>query len=134
MSAPVDRTAQVLVDAGFSVLPRPVRVGGIAFSFSAMLISARSLDLVVLIDTFESDSEEIARSEVAGLARVLDLKRSRRPLTVVLIGQRWSELTERAMTRTARVLRCEVVLGDDIRDTAIRDAVAVLLPLAPGVQ
>jgi hypothetical protein len=69
------------------------------------------------------------RREVVGLARALDLAKSRRPLTVVLIGQRWSEVTELAMTRVSRVLRFDVVLGDEERETALRDALAVLLPL-----
>lgn len=129
MSGPVARAEEVLAEAGFSALPQPVKVAGIPFHFSAMLSSDRSLDLVVLIDTFESGAEEAMRREVAGLARALDVARSRRPLTVVLIGQRWSEVTERAMTRVARVLRCEVVLGDEARDAALRDALAVLLPL-----
>lgn len=129
MSGPVARAAEVLAGAGFSTLPRPVDVGGIPFRFSAMLSSDRSLDLVVLIDTFESGAEETMRREVVGLSRALDLAKSRRPLTVVLIGKRWSEVTERAITRVARVLRCEVVLGDEAREAAVRDALAVLLPL-----
>lgn len=129
MSAPVARAEHVLADAGFSVLPQPVDVAGIRFRFSAMLSSDRSLDLVVLIDTFESGAEEMVHREVVGLAQALDLVKSRRPLTVVLIGQRWSEVTERAMTRVARVLRCEVVLGDEAREAALRDSLAVLLPL-----
>ena len=93
MTGPVARAAGLLAGAGFSALPQPVDVAGIPFCFSAMLSSARSLDLVVLIDTFESGSEETMRREVVGLSRALDLAKSRRPLTVVLIGQRWSEVT-----------------------------------------
>lgn len=129
MSAPVERAERVLADAGFTVLPQPINVAGIPFRFSAMLSSNRSLDLVVLIDTFESGAEETARREVLGLSRALDLAKSRRPLTVVLLGQRWSEVTERAMTRVARVLRCDIVLGEEAREIALREALAVLLPL-----
>lgn len=129
MTGPVARAKEVLADAGFSALPQPVNVAGIPFRFSAMLSSDRSLDLVVLIDTFESGAEEMVRREVVGLSQALDLANSRRPLTVVLIGQRWSEVAERAMTRVARVLRCEVVLGDEAREAALRDSLAVLLPL-----
>jgi hypothetical protein len=129
VSASVARAQDVLVGAGFSVLAQPVEVAGLSFSFSAMLTSDRSLDLVVLIDTFENRGEEAMRREVVALARALDLVRSRRPLTVVLIGQRWEASTELAMTRVARVLRGEVAETDDRRDTAMRDALAVLLPL-----
>jgi hypothetical protein len=129
VSSPIARTEKVLADAGFSALPQPINVAGIPFHFSAMLSSDQSLDLVVLIDTFESGPEEAMRREVVGLSRALDLAKSRRPLTVVLVGQRWSEVTELAMTRVARVLRCEVVLGDEGRGAALRDALAVLLPL-----
>lgn len=129
MTGPVDRVAEILAGAGFSALLEPVEVAGIPFEFSAMLASQRSLDLVVLIDTFQSDGEERMRREVTGLSRALDLARSRRPLTVILIGKRWSEVTERAMTRVARVLHCDVVVDGEAREAALRDALAVLLPL-----
>jgi hypothetical protein len=129
MSGSVDRAVEILGAAGFSPLPQPVQVGEVPFQFSVVLVSKESLDLVVLVDTFEDGSEEVVRGEVMALARALDLAGSRRPLTVVLIGQRWSEITERAISRVARVLRCQVVLGDDARDAALRDALAVLLPL-----
>jgi len=112
-----------------------VTIAGIPFEFSAILTADRSLDLVVLVDTIDDGPEEDARREIDGLARALDVARSRRPLTVALIGPRWSELTERAIARVARVLVCDVVVDDDARD-ALRRALAVLLPLtvdtAPG--
>jgi hypothetical protein len=112
---------------------QPVDVGGIPFKFSAMLAGTDSLDLVVLVDTVEDGPEERIRQEVDGLARVLDVAGSRRPLTVVLIGPRWRELTERAIARVARVLVCEVVVGGDAK-AALRDALAVLLPLDVDVE
>jgi hypothetical protein len=129
VSSSVDRAIEILCASGFSPLSQPVEIDKIPFQFSAVLVSTESLDLVVLVDTFEGGSEEVVRREVIALGRALDLAGSRRPLTLVLIGQRWSEITERAMSRVARVLRCQVVLGDEARDSALRDALAVLLPL-----
>jgi hypothetical protein len=117
-----------LAEAGLSPLTPPVVVAGIPFDFSAILTADATLDLVVLVDTVEDGPEEEARREISGLARALDVAGSRRPLTVALIGPRWSELTERAMARVARVLVCEVVVDDDEKAT-LRDALAVLLPL-----
>jgi len=128
MSESVRRAIELLAEAGFKPLPQPVLVGGVAFRFSATLVSTHSLDLVVLIDTFES-AEPAMRREIVGLARALDNARSRRPLTAVLIGKRWDEATERAMTRVARVLNCPVFVDEAERDAALEDALAVLLPL-----
>lgn len=127
-SAPVIRAQELLEDAGLQALRQPVDVNGIPFAFSAMLAGTDSLDLVVLVDTVEDGPEERIRQEVDGLARALDVAGSRRPLTVVLVGPRWRELTERAIARVARVLICEVVIGDDA-PAALKDALAVLLPL-----
>jgi hypothetical protein len=129
MSGSVDRAVEILRGASFVLLPQPLEVDRIPFRFSAALVSKESLDLVVLVDTFDSGNEEDVRREVTALGRALDLAGSRRPLTVVLVGQRWSELTERAISRVARVLRCQIVLGDEARDAALRDSLAVLLPL-----
>jgi hypothetical protein len=127
-SAPIKRARELLAEAGLRPLTPPVTVAGIPFDFSVILIADDSLDLVVLVDTVEDGPEEEARREIGGLARALDVAGSRRPLTVALIGPRWSELTERAMARVARVLVCEVVLDDDAM-AALHDALAVLLPL-----
>lgn len=135
ISSPVARAQALLAEGGFEPLTPPITVTGIPFAFSAMLVADDSLDLVVLIDTVEDGPEEGIRREVDGLARALDVAGSRRPLSVVLIGPRWSELTERAIGRVARVLVCDVVVGDRA-EAALHDAVAVLLPLelAPAPQ
>lgn len=127
-SAPIVRAQVLLAEAGFEPLLPPITVAGIPFAFSAMLAAEDSLDLVVLVDTVEDGPEEAIRREVDGLARALDVAGSRRPLTVILIGPRWSELTERAMARVARVLVADVVVGENA-ELALRDALAVLLPL-----
>jgi hypothetical protein len=128
-SAPIQRVQEILVEAGLRPMALPVSVDGTPFEFAAVLTAKDTLDLVVLIDTVDEAPEDRARREVIGLARALDLAGSRRPLTIVLVGPRWSEVTERAMSRVGRVLVCEVVLGDKNRETALRQALAVLLPL-----
>jgi hypothetical protein len=93
-----------------------------------MLVATESLDLIVLVDTVEDGPEDYIRRQIEGLARALDVAESRRPLSVALIGPRWSEMTERAMGRVARVLICDVVVGEGA-EKALRDALAVLMPL-----
>lgn len=130
MIGTLEQAQALLAAAGFSILDHPLQVAGVPFEFAAAMSSGSTLDLVVLIDTFQGGSQESARRDVTELARALDIAESRRPLTVVLVGKRWSELTERAMSRVARVLRCDFYGGDETaRDASIRDALAVLLPL-----
>lgn len=128
-SAPVQRVEELLAEAGLRPSTPTVTIAGIGFDrFSSILTADRSLDLIVLVDTVEDGPEAKIRQEISGLARALDVAESRRPLTVVLVGPRWSELTERAIARVARVLLCEVVVGDGA-EPALRNALSVLLPL-----
>ena len=57
--------------------------------------------------------------------RQLDVVRSRRPLTVVLVGPRLESTTLAALSRYARVLP----IGETTDDENLRNWLAVLLPL-----
>lgn len=123
-SQPVERVVALLGEAGYERLPQPVEVAAIPFEFSAVLVGSSSLDLVVVVDTVTDGNVADIRRRVEGLGRALDLVKSRRPLTVILIGPEPNPQLQLALTRIARVL----VVGPH-GERELRKAIAVLLPL-----
>lgn len=129
MSAPgpVDRAVAVLEGAGYEIVEQPRPIGGIPFEFAAMLAGRSSLDLIALVDLAIDTDDDHIRRRVEGLARALDLVRSRRSLTVVLVGPRRGPSLIQAIAGVTRVLTVGSPGEDDKAD--LRDALAVLLPL-----
>ena len=124
-ASPLRRVIKILEDASYGQVSQPTEVGGIPFEFAAMLAGNSSLDLVILVDcAVEADLEQ-TRRRVEGLARALDLVRSRRSLTVVFVGPPPEPTLVRAIATVARVLR--VRTPSDEAD--VRAGIAVLLPL-----
>jgi hypothetical protein len=115
-----------LADAGYEVVEQPQPVAGIPFEFAGMLAGRTSLDLIAVVDLAIDLDDDVIRRRIEGLARALDLVRSRRSLTVVLVGPRRPALI-RAIAGVARVLSVGTLREDD--DRALPDALAVLLPL-----
>jgi hypothetical protein len=116
----------MLEEAGYDLVEQPL-VAGIPFEFAAMLAGSGSLDLVAIVDlALDSDVERIRR-RIEGLARALDLVKSRRSLTVVLVGPRPEQSLIQAIAGVARVLT--VGSPGDKDDASLRDSLAVLLPL-----
>jgi hypothetical protein len=129
---PVERVVAVLEQAGYEIVEQPRRIGGIPFEFAAMLAGRHSLDLITIVDlAIDVDDEQIGR-RVAGLARALDLVRSRRSLTVVLVGPMRGPRLIRAIVGVARVLTVGSAGKDD--EAAMRNALAVLLPLEVSTE
>jgi len=131
-TGPVDRVVAVLEGAGYEIVEQPRRIGGIPFEFAAMLAGRSSLDLVALVDLAVDADDERTRRRVEGLARALDLVRSRRSLTVVLVGPRRGAGLIQAIAGVARVLTVGSPGEDDEPD--LRDALAVLLPLEVATE
>lgn len=128
---PVRRVVATLTGEGYEQVNTPMRVGGIAFAFAAMLAGRASLDLVVVVDTALGVDDDSLRAQVQGLARALDLVRSRRSLTVVFVGPHPSAALVQTLSGVARVLRTGSPGPED--PAALRRAIAVLLPLEiPG--
>jgi hypothetical protein len=125
VSQPVERVVALLGEAGYERLPQPVRVAGIPFEFSAVLVAGSSLDLIAVVDTVTNTNLSSIRQRVEGLSRALDLVESRRSLTVVLIGPEPVQELQLALTRVARVL----VAGVPTDTQDLQQAIAVLLPL-----
>ena len=128
---PVRRVVAALTGEGYEQVNTPMRVGGIAFEFAAMLAGRASLDLVVVVDTALGLDDDSLRAQVQGLARALDLVRSRRSLTVVFVGPHPSAVLVQTLSGVARVLQTGSPGPEDA--AALRRAIAVLLPLEiPG--
>jgi hypothetical protein len=125
---PVSRVVKLLESSGFRSLSQPALVGGIPFEFAAMLTGITSLDLVAVIDTLGPADESRMRAEVEGLSRALDLAKSRRPLTIVLVGPPPRVTLTHALSKVCRVLVVGSPTGDHA-GAALLDGLSVLLPL-----
>jgi len=114
----------VLEGAGFQRLPNPLMVAGTEFDFEAAARGTQNSHDLVLVATEQVPLLRLQRL-VAGLARSLDLAASRRPMSLVLMGD--SAAADRIeLERYARVLPIASTEPDLV---AIEEAIAVLLPL-----
>lgn len=125
---PVGRITSMLLEAGYRSVSRPLVIGGLKFDFPAALVGIEpSPDLILIADTaFEQEDRLVTKLE--GVARSLDVARSKRPLTVVIAGPRPSPATLETMSRVCRVLPTGTVLDTDT-EGSLRNWLAVLLPL-----
>lgn len=127
-SEPIQRVVALLEGAGYEVIEQPRPIGGIPFEFEAVLVGVGSLDLIAIIDVEAESDRGRLRGRVEGLARALDLVRSRRSLTLVLVGVRPEPELIQALARVGRILLTTAPPGDE-GEVEMRDALAVLLPL-----
>lgn len=99
------------------------------FDIAAAFVGAHpSPDLILVADTALETDQRILR-KVEGVARALDVARSRRPLTAILVGPRPTGPVLDAMTKVCRVLPVgSVVEGNP--DETLRNWLAILLPLS----
>jgi hypothetical protein len=125
----IERVISVLVRAGYKELPKPLFVASLPFDFAATLVAQeRALDLIVVVEMDTEKDERSLTQKIQSLAKALDMMRSRRPLTVVLTGSQPTSGTLSALARVCRVLTVCAPTGPS-PDQALRDALAVLLPL-----
>ena len=128
---PVRRIADILEAAGYKVRERLV-VMSIPFEFGAVLIAPDRLsDLIVVADT-AIEAEQELQDKVIGLSRALDVSRSIRPLTTVLVGPRPRPSTIEAIAKASRVLSIGPI-SDAVSDARVRDRLAILLPFDPSL-
>ena len=126
MATVVETVLEVLEDGGFERLPKPFVVAGTTFEFDAAARGTGvSHDLVVIARGTSSPRRLVQL--LSGLARTLDHVQSRRPVSLVLIGQAPAGSSAGDLERHARVLpiATEAPTADDVRR-----AVSVLLPLS----
>ena len=127
-STPIERVKAMLSAAGYRPVPMPLQIGSMPFEFDAALLGPeRAPDLVIVIDTIE-EKEARVRQKLVALSRALDVIGSRRPLTAILAGPRPPASTIDVIGRVCRVLSVGTPVGN-AGEAALRDALAVLLPL-----
>lgn len=120
----VRRVVTVLESAGYVVLPKPLTIAGAEFEFDAVVRGARHSHDLVLIATDQVPRQRLLRL-VSGLARSLDIEASRRPVSIVLLGE-IAPADRIELERHARVLP---ISSADPSVPEIEDAIGVLLPL-----
>lgn len=120
----IEMVMTVLEDGGYQRLPKPLTVAGTEFDFEAAARGTqRSHDLVIVA----TDRLPTPRRQrlVAGLARSLDLMQSKRPVTLVIVGDLSAD-DKNELERHARVLQIEPA---NASRADVERAIAVLLPL-----
>ena len=127
-TTPVGHITRLLLDAGYRSVSSPLVIGGLKFDFPAALVGTEtSPDLILIADTAFAQEERLV-TKLEGVARALDVARSKRPLTVVIAGPRPSSANLETMSRVCRVLPTGTVLDKDA-EGSLRNWLAVLLPL-----
>ena len=124
-TTPVELVSQLLEAAHFRRVSTPLEIAGLQIDVPGVFVGSEpSPDLVLVGDTVSQTSKQLQQAvEVVG--RALDIKASRRPITLVLVGPRPEPSALRAMSRVARVLP----VGEAPDDAALQNWLAVLLPL-----
>lgn len=125
---PVGRITDMLLQAGYRSVSTPLVIGGLKFDFPAALVGIEPSPDLILIADIAFEQEERLVTKLEGVARALDVARSKRPLTVVIAGPRPSSANLETMSRVCRVLPTGTVLDKDT-EGSLRNWLAVLLPL-----
>jgi hypothetical protein len=123
-ATPSERVADILVNSGYRRISAPLQVAGLTFDVAAAFVGVgHSADVV--IGDMAADGERKVLQQVEGIARALDVVRSHRPLTIVIVGPRPVGKTLEALAQVGRILPVEEAVdsGD------LRDRLAILLPL-----
>lgn len=124
-AVPAERVADILLKAGYRRMNPPLQVAGLTFDVAAAFVGGdHSADLVVIGD-MAAEGERKVLQQVEGIARALDVMRSHRPLTIVIVGPRPVGKTLEALAQVGRVLPVE----EAVDPADLRDRLAILLPL-----
>ena len=127
-STPVGRVVSALVGAGYVHLPDVLVVGGMRLDFSVAFVNQQNSTELVLVADTAVEEEALLIRKINGVARALDVSRSRRSLTLVLVGPRPKSTTLEFLSKVSRVLPLGSFTGADA-DVVVRNGLAVLLPL-----
>src|SRR5476649_700025 len=103
-SSPVGRVASALIGAGYVRLPDALVVGGMKLDFSAAFINPHSSTELVLVADTAVEEEALLIRKTNGVARALDVSRSRRSFTLVLVGPRPKPAALDFLGKVCRVL------------------------------
>ena len=126
-----DRVVEILVgEGGYRALQKPFKVGSQTFDFTHALVAReRANDLVIVIELGGGTADDVVVRKVLALTRALDVLHSKRPVTVVLTSGQPRSDTVLSISKVCRVLPVGAPAGPNAM-TAVRDWLAVLLPLA----
>lgn len=125
MATGIETVLEVLEGAGFERLPKPLMVAGSNFDFDAAVKGGGVSHDLVVVATSATAPRRLVRL-LSGLCRTLDQVESRRPVSLLLLGEPPDAPTMADLGRYARVLAIE---SDTPGPDQVRRAVAVLLPL-----
>lgn len=125
MASGVETVLGVPEIIGFERLPKPLVVAGSTFEFDAAARGTGVSHDLVVVAINPKDPRRLVRL-LSGLSRTLDQAESRRPVSLVLLGDRLDGSTAADLGRHARVLTVE---NGDPEPDQVRRAVAVLMPL-----
>jgi len=127
-ATPVEGVVDLLSSSGYRPLSLPLTIAGLSFDFPAALVGESPSPDLILVADLAFDPEQRILRKVEGVARALDVTRSRRPLTTILVGPKPSAATLDAMTKVCRVLPVGV-MEPGATTTLLENWLAVLLPL-----
>lgn len=125
MSSSIETVLRELESVGFQRLQMPLDVGGITFDFDAAVTGTGVSHDLVVVEGVGTDPHQVAQ-RLAGLNRSLDRMRSRRPVSLILLGSRPSGDALSELEKKARVMAVE---SEQPTREEIHSAIAVLLPL-----
>lgn len=124
-SSPTERVAAVLAGAGYRRMLVPLKIAGLDFDVAAAFVGAGlSADLIVVADIAAASERNVVQ-QIEGIARALDVVRSFRPLTTVIVGPRPVGKAQASLTQVGRLLAVEE--ANDPGD--LHDRLSVLLPI-----
>ena len=124
-ATPSERVAEVLSSAGYRRLPSPLQIAGLSFEVAAAFVGVgNSADLVIVGDMVAPGERKVVQ-QIEGIARALDVMRSHRPMSIVIVGPRPIGKSLEALSHVGRVLAVEE--ASDAGE--LHDRLSVLLPI-----
>lgn len=122
---PSERVAALLIGAGYRRIDMPLQVAGLTFDIAGAFVGVGHSADLVLVGDMAADGERKVVQQVEGIARALDVMRSHRPLSTIIVGPRPVGKTLETLAQVGRILAVEEALDP----AELRDQLAVLLPL-----
>lgn len=131
MASGLEAVLEELKAAGFEQLEPPPRIAGAEFDFEAAAVGTGVSHDLVLVATRATHHQRLVRL-MEGLSRALDHLESRRPVTLILLGEAPLLPVQDELERNVRLL---LIRGDEPDEPQVRQAIAVLMPLTlPATQ
>ena len=125
LGLPSERVAALLVEAGYRKIDLPLEMAGLTFDIAGAFVGVGHSADLVLIGDMAADGERKVVQQVQGIARALDVMRSHRPLSTIIVGPRPIGKALEALAQVGRILSVDEALDQ----AELHDQLAVLLPL-----